>query len=124
MLIKAPLRDQHPDQRGLNQGARQTASAEPFNNKPQRCCGTDQQNHGEDASVAAHSFAAGFAVELAVEERNGTAGEHDRVRDLPEEPRHVAEQGINGKPRNEQHHAIRIGHYAPAPGRNRTRRGE
>ena len=54
----------------------------------------------------------------------GTAGEHDRVRDLPEEPRHVAEQSINGKPRKEQHHAIRIGHHAPALSRNCTRRGE
>ena len=67
-------------------------------------------------SLDSHGVAAGFAVELAVEERNGTAGEHDRVRDLPEEPRHVAEQSINGKPRNEQHHAIRVGHLRARAG--------
>ena len=55
----------------------QMATTEPFARELQSRRAADQEDHRDDAMAAARDFAASFAIELAVKEGDGMAGEHD-----------------------------------------------
>jgi hypothetical protein len=53
------------------------ATAQPFARELQSRRGADKEDHYNDAAAAARDLAASFAIELAVKEGDGTAGDYD-----------------------------------------------
>ena len=83
--------------------------AQPLDREPQRRCGANQQDDRDDAAATARGVAARLAIELAIEERNGAAGKHDRMSDAAEDRRHVAVHRIDGEPGDEQQQRVDAG---------------
>jgi hypothetical protein len=78
LLVETALGDEHSDQQSLSDGTERVAMADPFDRKPQRRRGADQEDHRDDAAAAARDLATSFAIELAVKERDGTAANTTR----------------------------------------------
>ena len=120
MLVEAALRNEHGDQDGFDYGAYQAAAADSFDDQPDQRRPADQHEDRHDATLAARRLAAGFTVELAVEECDRAAGEDDGMRDVTKDCRHVAEQRVDDEPRDEQQQ--RVGRQRRHLGRGRNGR--
>jgi len=108
------LGNQHRDQEALDGRAEQAASAEPLERKPEHRRHADQHDHRDDAPVAPRGLAADFAIEPAVKERDGAAGQHHGMWDLAEDCRHIAEQRIYSEAADHEQQGVGTGphHYA------------
>ncbi len=106
MLEQAALRDQHGDQPDLDRGADEAAAAQPLDRQPEQCRAADQHDNRDDPPAAARRLAAALAVEPAVEEGDGAAGDDDRVRDMAEERGHVADDAVDGEAGGQQQQRV------------------
>ncbi len=97
MLVEAALSDEHGDQDGFHRSAGQASSAYALDRQSERRRAADQHDDRDGATFAARGFAANLAVEFAVEERDRTAGENDRMRNMAEDGRHIAEECIKSE---------------------------
>ena len=132
MFIEPALRQEDADNECLDERAEHTAAAQPLDPGADRRRHADQHDDRDNAALAPNPVAAARAVELAVEERDRVAGEHDRVRHMREHCRQIAEQRIDRETdQQQQQHIVvaqryhRIGNlgYAAAVS-NRQRVGE
>ncbi len=83
------------DGQRLDRGTDDAAATHPLQTPAEPAGTADQYDNGGDAALAAAPFAAARPVELAVEKRDGAAGQRDRVRDTREEGRHVTKHRVD-----------------------------
>jgi len=98
MFVEAALCQQNADDERLDRDADHTASAQPIHHQPQYCRHADQHDQSDDAALAPAPLAPTRAIELAVEKGNRASGQHDRMRDVGEHGRHVADSASIAMP--------------------------
>ena len=119
VLEQAALAQQHADRQRLDGGADKIAAAQPMQHGPQCRRGADQHNDRNDAALAPALLAAVRAVQLALEEGDGAAGEHDWVRHHHENQPHLAEDRVDGDAGEQQDQRV-VGAW-PEHGRRSVR---
>ena len=85
--MRQPRRDDH--------GAGEVQPADPLRRPAQSSGGADQDHDRCDAAPPPAPIAAIRPIELAVEKADRTPGKHDRVRDMSEHRRHIAEYRVD-----------------------------
>jgi hypothetical protein len=106
VVVEAALRDERRDHQDLERGADEAAAAQPADRIADRGGGPDEQCDDDDAAVAARALAAHLAVQSAIEEGDRPPGEHDRMRHMTEQGRHVAERRVEREAGDEQQQRV------------------
>ena len=95
MLEKAALRQQHANEQRLDRPGVMD-DTEIFADRPaHRRRRADQHHHRDNAAGLARGVAAPLAIEAAVEEADRLADDHDGMRQIAEDHRHIAEREID-----------------------------
>jgi hypothetical protein len=92
----------YSDQYHFDYGSEHAAAAHLLDRPTEQRGPADQYGNRNDAALAARDVAAVFAVELAVEEGDRTAGKDDRMRHIAKDRRHFAEQRVDDETGNEE----------------------